>query len=327
MSLLTPLNRVLLLLVVVQLGWLVAERALREDPYRPPRPVEGNFLFPQAKADEVARLRITAASRTTDLQRRGEGWVVANEGDVVADPYFVDVALRALQGMPPGNLVSENPEQHDAYQVAAPLGVEVEAEDKSGAVVARFVIGRATPNGRSFYVRYPADGADVMMVSPNHRDAFLRYGNRAGAWRERTIFNARARDVLALQIINRSETIVIKRRVPESGVTSDDDDWQVLSPRVGEIDRLTVNAMAQSFAGLTADGVADDDISLSDVGLEPPRVSVMATLADGSELKLEIGDEVDKLLHVRRASELDVFRVHVFQLHNFLRTAEQLIKD
>lgn len=322
----TTTNKVLIVLLLMQLAWLGAEHLWREEPYRPPRPVTGASLFPAVTAERVTELKLVNAGRLTDLKRSADGFVVASENDVAADAYFVEVALQSLAQMAPGSIVSENPERHAAYEVIDPYGVEVTALDEHGIELAHFVVGRGTPDGRAFYIRFPFDGTDVMLIRRNVRDAFDRYGNGPGAWRDKTLFKAESRAIERIEITNRDERIEIKRVVPSAGATSDQDDWVGTRPTVGTVERMVGNAMTSNLADLRADQFHDGDLTATELGLEPPRVRIDAHLADGTTLSLEVGNEVNNRLYVRRPGDAEIAMVPVFKLHNFLRSSGELIK-
>lgn len=321
---LSPVNRLLAVVLLGQVGWLVADHALRGEPYAPDVVVGGARLFPGLEPSSVHRLSLTGGGRTTELARDGEGWVVANEGRAAADAAFVATALESLQKLEPGAVVAENPARHEAYDVAGDLALEVVATGADGGEIGRFVCGRATPDGRGFYLRYPADSELVMLARPSLRDAFVRGGNAPGAWRDKTLFQDDPRRVRALELVTGSGVTRLERQVPAGSVPSNQDEWRIVAPIDAPAQALPAHSMAGAMSELRADGWAGSDARGDDLGLEPPRVRAVATLDDGSERSLEIGAERGNLLYVRITGQEEVYRVQTFRLFNFLKSAEEL---
>lgn len=96
------------------------------------------------------------------------------------------------------------------------------------------------------------------------------------------------------------------------------------APEPGPVLSRAAHAMAAGMSELRADGYGARGMSDGEMGLAPPKVRVSARLDDGTDRVLEIGDEVSKQLYVRVPGEDEVFRVHVYRLFNFTKTAAEL---
>lgn len=320
---LSPWNRVLLVALVAQAAILAADRLFEGEELRPFKPITGTRIFPALDPGTVTRLRLTGGGRTTVLERRGEAWVVENEGAAPADPDYVAVALDAIVQLAPGPVVSENPERHEAYEVEGPLALDVVFEGVGGEI-GRFVCGRSTPNGRGFYLRYPADSDLVMLVEPNLRDAFVRSGNALGAWREKKIFDDDSRRVRKLEIINHQETILLERVVPEGVLPGDQDEWKMVRPETAAVTALVGGDMAKAMSELKADGFYSGDQPLAELGLDPPRVRVIAHLDDGTTRSLELGEERNNQVYARVTGREEIYRVPLFRVYHFLKRSAEL---
>lgn len=318
-------NRVLLALAVLQLGVVIADRVFVKEAYAPDRVITTSHVFPALDPSAVTKLHLTGGGRTTELERRGDRWVVANEDGVPADEYFIKAALDSLVRLAPGTVVAENPDRHQAYDVAGDRAMQVTVFGPGDSNLGQFVCGRTMPDGRGFYLRYPSTSDLVMLTAPNLREAFVRSGNIRGAWREKTIFKDDPRRIRGFTLTGRNGAkIEIERVVDEGAVPSDQDEWRMTAPEPGPVLSRAAHAMAAGMSELRADGYGARGMSDGEMGLAPPKVRVSARLDDGTDRVLEIGDEVSKQLYVRVPGEDEVFRVHVYRLFNFTKTAAEL---
>lgn len=326
------LNIVLSVLLVLQVGWLVSEKYLVGDSYQSRRSMTGDSLLPRFDPAQVATLEMRRASGTTTLERQGEGWVVASEGSRMADQNLVQTALTALDGLKPGNVVSENPAKHQDFDVAGENAIEVTARSSSGTELARLILGKTTPDWRGVYLRYPAESDDVMLVRNNIRNTFDKDGGAPGAWRDKTVFQADSRAIREFEIVRPEETVIIQRQLAasmEEGkegelIATDEDDWKVIQPVEGLMSRYAGNNLARVTATLKCDGFVSDAGSLAEVGLDPPEARVTARMADGSSLVFAIGKERDSKRIIKVPDRDDLFTVPAFQLLTFLKKGEEL---
>ncbi len=333
------LNLGLLVLLALQIGVLAAEKFVWTDHYQPRTATTGKYLFPRAAPESIAELSVKKGDSTTSLVRKGDQWLVASEGDALADQSAVKQAVESLAQIPNGIIVSANPAKHADFDVAGKNAIEVTAKTNSGEEVARFVVGKNTSDFRGVYLRSPADASDVILVAKNVHHVFDKDDNARGAWRDKTIFKSDAKQVREFEIVKADETIVVQRQLttppaptptdpnasqpaapaaPAAPVATDDDDWKVVKPVEGLMNRYTGNSLATTVAELKCDGFAPGDKKLSDLGLEPPEARVTAKLADGSTLVFEIGKEEDSKRYVRVPDRSDVYRVMSYRLFNFV---------
>jgi hypothetical protein len=320
------MNLVLLVLLALQVAVLLHDELAPRDGRRPRMTVTTDYLFPDAKAETLQSFTISMGGRTTEVRRGGDGWVVASEGNVPADAAAAADVMRALGSMKPGKIVSENRAKHADFQVDGEQGVLVTATDDAGREVARFVLGKSTPNWSGVYVRYPADGDDVMLVDGNVRHSFTRGDNQPGAWRDRTVLSFDSRRLRWIEIAAPDETIRLER-VVAGDAASDDDEWRMTAPVEGPVNRFAANAMAFTLSELQAERHHFGGEPLASLGLDPPHVRVTIGLDGGETLALQIGTEVDgRVRHVRLPEGEDVFLVPSVKLYGFLRPSAEMLE-
>ena len=328
------INLVLCVLAALQMSWIVSEKFFFNEEYRPRMTVKGDQLFPDADPAQIAGLTLKYASSETNLRREGDRWVVASEGNKPADDNLVQSAVGALSKLKPGSIISENPGKHADFDVEGENAIEVVATSSSGAVVARFILGKTTPNWRGVYVRYPIDSDDVMLVETNIRTSFDKSGGKRGAWRDKTIFKSDSKLVRSVEIVKPEESVVIERQLSESTeegkqgqlLATDDDEWNLLQPVEGKLSRYTANSMASAVALLKADSFVDETKAPAELGLDPAEAEVTIKLAAGEPLVFRIGKEVDSKRYVQVPGQSDIYQVASFRLFDFLKKGEELLE-
>lgn len=330
----TKTHLALVVLAVLQAGFLLADEFLVDHGYDSRVTVPGDRLFPGLAAEQIASLELKRGAAVTELRRQGEGFVVASEGGKRADENLVRSALSALAGLRPGSVVSENPAKHQDFDVAGERALLVTARDAGGQVVARLTLGKSTADWSGVYARQPPESDDVMLLRSNIRSLFDRDGGKAGAWRDKTLFNADPRTVREVEITKPAETIVVKRQLAaslEPGregelVASDDDDWLVVAPVEGLMSRYQGNSLATTAASLRAEGFADGARSLAELGLDPPLARVTVRRAGGDPLVFDVGNEEEGKRFVRAAGvgDGDVALVASFRLAVYLKEGKEL---
>lgn len=319
-------NSVLAGILILQVGVLAAQKVLFKPDYAPRATVTGTKLFPDLKADLLASITIKQDGRATELKRDGQKWVVASEGNALADAAACDAAATQLEKLAPGFIVSEKAEKHEQFDVAGKNAVEVMATNTAGVKVAHFVIGKTTADWRSSYVRTPAESPDVLKLATDIRHTFCREDTKLGAWRDKTIFTADAKNLRKIELVRSDETIVIERQLTPSTekgkegqlVATDDDVWKITAPFALDLEKYMASAMARNLATLTCDGFASAEQKPADLGLDPPQVKVKGTLADGSTLEIELGNEDAGKTWARRPGG-EVFQAMSYKLSNLVK--------
>ena len=112
------LNLVLVAILALQLVVFAIDRYVVTADYAPRTTVQGDKLFPDAKADTIVALKLVQDGHTTELKREGDKWLVASENNARADDAMCRDAVNQLEKLAPGYVVSEQPEKHEQFEVA-----------------------------------------------------------------------------------------------------------------------------------------------------------------------------------------------------------------
>jgi hypothetical protein len=248
----------------------------------------GKPVLPDLKVADVAAVRIVEPKATLTLQRKDDGWVIAERDGFPADLGKVrEFLLKALelkigQSEPIG-------EKDRARLNLDSSGTQVELLAADGKPLAKLTIGKkyfkrevenadkAPADGR-FVVRPDTPGT-VYIVS----DPLLQASTRSADWIDRTAFK-----------VEKVKTLEV--RTPEGASwrierAADNADWKLAGAKAGEkLDISRANAASYSLSLLELDDVAaadakpDGDMS----GLDKPTL-VNATTLDGASYVIKVG--------------------------------------
>lgn len=192
---LSRVNLMLLALLALQLlavAWVYWPRA--GSP-------EGTPLLPGVSADQVTRLRIADADRSVELERTGDGWVMAGTDGYPANTEKITTTLASLIGITTDRLVTTTPASHARLQVAPDA-------------FARQVT-LTTPGGDQVIYLGSSAGAGATHVRLDGNDAtYLTSGldvwqldTAPSSWVNATYFSLPADEVVSLTLQNANGTL------------------------------------------------------------------------------------------------------------------------
>ena len=299
--------------VLLVLGLLVL---IFENPFgksEKQKKVEGaQLLFPAFSKENVAKIEIIGAFglSTTILAKQNDQWLVETMDNYPADQTAVKELLDQVAEMKTLERASSNPEKQAVFQVDS-SGVEAKLTDASGNLLAHLFAGKTTPGIFDSYVR-AADSNDVYIVNGHLKSTFDK-GYRS--WRDRSIFSFLKEDVTHLTI--RSEEEEIELQIDAAGV------WQMLKPIVSAADGTEVEAITELMSSLETDDFAEAK-ELSEYGLDVPKMSITATLKDGSARTLLIGVEESGAYYVKRGDKVQIFELNKGRVDKLIKKSADL---
>jgi hypothetical protein len=275
----------IVLLIVLGGGALLYQR--QEAGRRPESAAAlGQRLFKDLKAAEVAAIRLVEPQATLTLQRKDQGWVIAERDGFPADLTAVrDFVLKAIelkvgQSEPIG-------EKDRARLNLDSSGTRVELAGADGKPLAAMVVGKkyfkrevpdpakGAADGRFVQV---AGNAGVVYIVP---DALDQASAASAKWIDRTAF--KVEKVKSLEV-----------RYPDGGGyrierARDDADWKLEDLRAGEKLEITkANAASYTLSLLELADVSPKDVK--DTGLDKPTRIGATTLA-GVSYDIRVGRE------------------------------------
>ena len=299
--------------VFVVLGLLVL---LLENPFgkseEQKKVEEAGLLFPFFNEANVAKIEIIApfGLTTTTLVKQNNQWLVESMDSYPADQTAVEELLDKVTEMKTIQRASSNPEKQSVFQVDS-SGVEAKLTDAGGNLLAHLFAGKTTPEIFNSYVR-AADSSDVYIVKGYLKATFDK-GYRS--WRDRKIFTFLKEDVTHLTI--RSEEEEIELQIDAAGA------WQMLKPIVSAADRTEVEAITELMSSLETDDFVESK-PLSEYGLDAPKMSIAATLKEGSARTLLIGNEESGAYYVKHGDKAQIFELNKGNVDKLIKKSTDL---
>ena len=273
---------------------------------------EATLLFPFFNKENAVNIEIISAFglTTTILVKQNDQWLVETMDNYPADQTAVKELLDKVAEMKTIQRASSNPEKQAVFQVDS-SGVEAKLTDASGNLLAHLFAGKTTPEIFNSYVR-AADSNDVYIVQGNLK-LTLDKGYRS--WRDRAIFSFLKEDVTHLTIGSEEEEIELQ--IDAAGA------WQMLKPIVSAADGTEVEVITELMSSLETDDFAEPK-DLSEYGLDAPKMSVTATLKDGSARTLLIGVEESGVYYVKREDKAQIFELNKRHVDKLIKTSTDL---
>jgi hypothetical protein len=293
---------------------LVLLTLLSTRTHRKHETLESGPIFPDLKAETLAKVVLTGDAKTVELVKQGDKWLVATEGNYPADTQAMDRLIEKLPLFDRKNLRSRNPEMQKTFEVDDSSGVEVTLADAAGQEVARFRMGKNGPDFRSQYIR-PAGHNEVYLVPDYLKSIF---DPARPTWRDKTILSFSTDKVKQLEIhATGAPPIVI--------VKDDQGNYTMTAPDASPAKKSMVESTLRTLSTLRCDAFPDATVTAAEAGLENPEQKVIVQLEDGASLELQIGNAVDAARHyVKRAGDDTIFLLSKGRVTGLLRKAEEL---
>jgi Domain of unknown function (DUF4340) len=244
----------------------------------------GQTLFKDLKIAEVAAIRIVEPKATLTLERKQDGWTIAERGGFPADVARVrDFLIKAI-GLKVGQ--SEPIGEKDRARLNLDAsGTVVELNGADGKPLARLTAGkkyfkrevenpdRAPGDGR--FVALPGNENTVYLVS----DPLPEASASSAQWIDRSSFKVEKVKTLEVRYPGNGGW-----RIERSG---DNADWKLANAKPGEkLDISRANAASYTLSLLELADVAPKDIK--ETGLDNSTV-IEATTLDGLAYSIKVG--------------------------------------
>jgi Domain of unknown function (DUF4340) len=288
---------VLLVLLVVLGGGALVYR-YQENARRPENLATlGRPLLKDLRAADIAAIRIVEPKATLTLQRKEDGWVLAERRGFPADPARLRefvlklLELKVGQSEPIG-------EQDRARLKLDASGTRIELAAADGKPLAKLVAGknyfrrevenpdRAAADGR--FVALPGEEGTVYVIA----DPLAQASAKSADWIDRTSFQVEKVKTMEVRLAN-GERWRLER-------AADNADWKLAGAKPGEkLDSGRANAATYSLSMLELADVAPEDAK--DTGLDKPAL-IEATTFDGLAYRIKVGRLEGDNYYVRLSS-------------------------
>jgi hypothetical protein len=243
----------------------------------------GRTLVKDLNVADIAAIKIQEPKATLTLQRKEEGWVLAERGDFPADLARVREFVLKVIGLKVGQ--SEPLGEKDRARLNLDAsGTRIEFNDPQGKALGAFLVGKkyfkrevenpdkAIPDGR--FVALPNEAGTAYLVG----DPLTQATPRTSEWIDRASFH-----------VDKVKTLEV--RYPGGGGyrierQADNAEWKLAAANPGEkLDISRANAASYSLSLLELADVASKD---ADPGLEDP-ILINATTLDGAAYAIKVG--------------------------------------
>lgn len=267
------------------------ERARRPDNVA----MLGRPLLPELRIAEVAAIRIVEPKRRLTVERRDEGWTIAEREGFPADLAKVREFVLKLAALKVGQ-TDPIGEKDRARLNLDDSGTRVELAAQDGKALATLVVGKKywkrepenpekAPVADGRFVGLPGEPQRAYLVS----DALVQASTRSADWIDRTAF--KVEKVKSLEV-----------RTPDGGGyrierSGDNADWRMDGLGAGEkVDAGRANAASYSLSLLELADVAPK--GAQDTGLDKPTL-INATTFGGRTYAIRVGRLQDDDYYVR----------------------------
>lgn len=309
------------LILVILLAVLGGGALLYQQQERARRPQNigslGQLLFKDLKAADIAAIRIVEPKQTLTLQRKDDGWVLAEREGFPADLAKVREFVIKVIGLKVGQ--SEPIGEADRARLNLDAsGAQVEFHAADGKPLAKLTAGKkyfkrevdnpdkAPGDGR--FVVVPGEAKLVYIVS----DPLAQASAKSADWIDRSAFQVEKVKALELRYPDGSGW-----RIERSG---DNADWKLAGARPGEkLDVSRANAATYSLSMLELADVMPKDAKTDakDSGLDKPTLINATTLA-GANYEIKVGKLEGENYYVAVASSSDQPRDKLLSQHVLL---------
>jgi hypothetical protein len=257
----------------------------------------GRTLLKDVRAADIAAIRIVEPKATLTLQRKDDGWVIAERRGFPADVSKVRELALKLIGLKVGQSEPIGDKDRARLNVDE-SGTQVELTGADGKPLGKLIVGKkyfkrevenadkAPADGR--FVALPAEAGTVYTIS----DPLAQASAKSADWIDRSSFQ-----------VEKVKTLEVRPAAGEAWRierAGDNADWKLAGAKPGEkLDISRANAASYSLSLLELADVAADDVK--DTGLDKPTL-VNATTLDGLAYEIKVGRLQGDAYYVRFSS-------------------------
>ncbi|TMH70290.1 MAG: DUF4340 domain-containing protein [Betaproteobacteria bacterium] len=245
----------------------------------------GKPLLKELKAADIAAIRIVEPKATLTIQRKDDGWVIAERRGFPADVAKVREFALKLIDLKVGQSEPIGDKDRARLNLDA-SGTQVELNAADGKALGRLTVGKkyfkrevenpdkAPADGR--FVALPAEAGTVYTIS----DPLAQASAKSADWIDRSSFQVEKVKTLEVRLPKEDDAWRIER-------AGDNADWKLAGAKPGEkLDTSRANAASYSLSLLELADVAADDVK--DTGLDKPAL-INATTLDGLAYEIKVG--------------------------------------
>ena len=299
-------------------------------------------FFPGFSANGCSAFLIADKNGSIKIKKQSDIWVIESKGEekesasileetVVKDPsstsefeYPADSASAAavfekLSAMKKDELISQNPEKQEVFEVDSIKGTLVEVWDSKNNSLGKFRIGKSGPDWSSNFVRMVGSN-DVYSVSGSIKYAFFSEEKR---WRDKTVLKFDPSLTNKITLAKKDSAVIhLEKTADTTGIK-----WNITSPEKIPADSATVAKMITGLSKLLTSNFeenlqADDSIT----GFNSPYLVITVALDTGEKKKITLGNlrEADNQRWVKADGKEAIFLLFKSLFDNLDKSFEEL---
>ncbi|MBS0659883.1 MAG: DUF4340 domain-containing protein [Verrucomicrobia bacterium] len=246
--------------------------------------------------NDVAKVTLRTSAGELNLNRKDDGWTVAERADFPANFETVSTLLRKINDLKTVQEVKAGPSQLPRLELVEPAagasnaGTLLEMKDTGGKTLGALLLGKkylkksegapadapGYPAGR--YVMPVGKGNQISLVSDSFEDAEIK----PERWLSKEFFRVESPRSIELSGPTPARKWKVTRETPSS-------EWVMAGLQGDEkSDQSKINSFAGSFGNATFSDVLAPDAKAEVTGLDQPTVLTVETF-DGFRYELKIG--------------------------------------
>jgi hypothetical protein len=236
----------------------------------------GKLIYPADTATKADGIEVHGGRKTVTLHRRGETWLVVNEGNQPADPKIPQQLLDGAGKLSTRTLISVSRETHPGFQVdSTGFTVRITQGAKS---LAEFVVGKPGPDYMSTYVR--PTGGDKVYLIPAYLRSVVDRGDET--WRNRIVLEVPQDKIVSYTTRNSRETVTVEK--------GKDGEWNITAPVPDKARPDIIEGVLRGLASIRAAGFADSTVTAATCGIDADTTAVVVKIDDGTSFTIRVGE-------------------------------------
>lgn len=279
--------------------------------------------LPKVAAEDVTKIQTLNTDNPVTLEKKGSEWVLM-PGEFKADEKAVAGAIESLVDIKTGHMVSKNPRTHKQYKVSDDDFTVVVSTAAGEAY--KLIIGQKDDEKQD--PRSPQKpGGDYVRLAGEKR-VFTTAGRlkskldrEARQWRDRQVVSFDKEKASRLTLNSDDEKLVFTKGEDgkwnfETRPAAVTDDYKLDSEKVQQV----INALAN----LNASEFVDENVNLTEEGIQPPLNSATVEIKDGAPITIFLGKENDKKYYAKKSDGDQVYLVSSFHADKIRRNISGL---
>ncbi|MQY77405.1 MAG: DUF4340 domain-containing protein [Spirochaeta sp.] len=287
-------------------------------------------VFAILNKESVARIEIMEADLPTELEKKGEDWVV-----MIMNTAFpalesrIDSLLDLVISLKKSQVVSANPENWQNFEVSGENSKQLKLFNSSGKVIAHLHVGKSGLGSKGNYIRL--EGSNEVIQSDRSLNFYINSSEKF--WSDLRLF---ARDLTGEDIMR----ITIRSRISFLGQESKAQslDYTLLLDNIAGVETWQAEGMdSYPLSAKSVDGIANSlasfegnefivDVAQDKAGFADPVAEIEFTTIDDASYRLQVGTYLEETnqYYIKLAGQPYGYTAAAWRLEKILVPVETL---